>query len=296
MPTSFVFAPEFAPAIAALFGRAHSRPEWNLRLEEFRAALERSAASRFRDAQPPSRELAAYLETLHVEDLAVACACSKGNALAWEFFMAQYRPELYRAARAIAGDANGSELADSLYAELYGLTSRGEPRRSLFDYFHGRSKLGTWLRAILAQRHVDEIRRGRRTESIDDPDKDSPLEVPQRATPAEAGREEPDRSRFLALLQAVLAEALGALEPRDRLRLAYYYVDDLTLAQIGRLLDEHEATVSRKLDRVRKELRQRVDAVLREKKRLSDAQVQLCYEYAREEWPFDLTRALSTRE
>jgi RNA polymerase sigma-70 factor (ECF subfamily) len=210
--------------------------------------------------------------------------------------MAQYRPELYRAARAIAGDSTGGELADSLYAELYGLTSRGESRRSLFDYFHGRSKLGTWLRAILAQRHVDEIRRARRTESIDDPAKDPPLEIPNRATPFEAGSDEPDRARFLALLQAVLAEALGALDPRERLRLAYYYVDELTLAEIGRLLGEHEATVSRKLDRVRKELRQRVDAVLREKKRLSEAQVRLCYEYAREEWPFDLTRALSTRE
>jgi hypothetical protein len=29
---------------------------------------------------------------------------------------------------------------------------------------------------------------------------------------------------------------------------------------------------------------------------LSAAQLQLCYEYAREEWPFDLTRALSPGE
>ena len=42
---------------------------------------------------------------------------------------------------------------------------------------------------------------------------------------------------------------LDALAPRDRLRLAYYYVEELTLAEIGKLLGEHEATVSRKLER-----------------------------------------------
>ena len=296
VPIPFRFAPELEPAIATLYERAHVRLEWKLTREDFRAAVERSAASRFRDTRPSAREIAAYFESLHADDLALARACALGSAAAWEFFMGQYRPELYRAARAIAGESGGGDLADALYAELYGLTSRGESRPSLFDYFHGRSKLGTWLRAILAQRHVDEIRRTRRTESIDDPDSDSPLEIPDHSKRPEAGSDEPDRTRFLALLQAVLTEALGGLDPRDRLRLAYYYVDELTLAQIGRLLGEHEATVSRKLDRVRRDLRQRVDAVLREKKRLSEAQVRLCYEYARQEWPFDLTRALSTRE
>ena len=98
------------------------------------------------------------------------------------------------------------------------------------------------------------------------------------------------------MLQAVLQAALAALAPRDRLRLAYYYVEGLTLAQIGKLLAEHEATVSRKLERTRREIRKQVEAALRREKKLSDAQLRLCYEYAREEWPFDLTRALSARE
>jgi DNA-directed RNA polymerase specialized sigma24 family protein len=114
--------------------------------------------------------------------------------------------------------------------------------------------------------------------------------------PAAAGDgTDPERSRYLVLVQTVLAAALAGLAARDRLRLAYYYVDDLTLAQIGRLLGEHEATVSRKLERVRRELRKNVDGELRNKKRLSEAQVQLCYEYAQQEWPFDLTHALSSK-
>lgn len=208
--------------------------------------------------------------------------------------MKTYRPELYGAGRAIAGESQGRELADSLYAELYGLEERGGKRRSLFDYFNGRSKLGTWLRAVLAQRHVDELRRVRRVEPLDETD--DPLENPGVLSGVRGDAADPERTRYLALMQAALMEVLAGLAPRDRLRLAYYYVEGLTLAQMGRLMGEHEATVSRKLERTRREVRERVDSVLREAKRLSEAQLRLCYEYARDEWPFDLTRALSAKE
>jgi DNA-binding transcriptional regulator LsrR (DeoR family) len=89
-----------------------------------------------------------------------------------------------------------------------------------------------------------------------------------------------------------MLDALAVLEARDRLRLAYYYVQELTLAQIGRLMGESEATASRKLERTRRELRTCVERALRETHRLSDAELRLCYEYAAEEWPFDLTAAL----
>jgi RNA polymerase sigma factor (sigma-70 family) len=228
--------------------------------------------------------------------LALAAACSAGNSAAWDTFVAQYRPELYRAGRAIAGDSQGRELADSLYAELFGLRESEGERKSLFEYFHGRSKLGTWLRAILAQRHVDNIRRSARTESLDEPVQgNQDDERPRRevASPIANVKNDPERETFLAILQATMKSVLGALEPRDRLRLAYYYVDELTLAQIGKLMGEHEATVSRKIERTRRDVRKRVEASLRQEKKMSEAQLAQCLEYAREEWPFDLSTTLS---
>lgn len=277
-----------------LLRKAGAPPAWQLTQERFEQALERSAAQRFCGAEPRAAELAAYLESLHLDDLALACACSEGNEQAWEHFMEKFRPELYRAGRAIAGVSAGRELADSLYADLYGLVEREGRRRSLFDYFYGRSKLSTWLRAVLAQRHVDELRRAGRTQPLEEDSSGQVSQAPLRQPLAAAS--DPDRLRYLAFLQGALSEALAALEPRDRLRLAYYYVEELTLAQIGRLLGEHEATVSRKLERTRSEVRRQVDAALREKKRLSEAQVRLCYEYAREEWPFDLGGVLSAKQ
>src|SRR3984885_15618484 len=170
-----------------LLQKGSAPAEWNLKAERFRQALERSVAHRFGRApsgaatnatsnlpggvpsnthsstpshpSPDARAIQAYLDSLHAADLALACACSEGNPAAWDFFMARFRPELYRAGRAIAGEATGRELVDSLYAELYGLREVEGRRKSLFDYFLGRSKLTTWLHAILAQRHVDGLRR-----------------------------------------------------------------------------------------------------------------------------------------
>jgi RNA polymerase sigma-70 factor (ECF subfamily) len=310
-----------------LLQKVSAPAEWNLKAERFREALERSVAHRLGRApsgaatkassnlpggapsnahsntsshtSPDARAIQAYLDSLHVADLALACACSEGNAAAWDFFMARFRPELYRAGRAIARESAGRELADSLYAELYGLREVAGQRKSLFDYFLGRSKLTTWLHAILAQRHVDGIRRARRTEPLEEGEAGEPSSTNSAASlagSAAASSPDPERNRFLAILQVVLTAALDALAPRDRLRLAYYYVEGLTLAEIGRLVGEHEATVSRKLERTRREIRKHVEGALRQEKKLSAAQLQLCYEYAREEWPFDLTRALSPGE
>jgi RNA polymerase sigma-70 factor, ECF subfamily len=293
----FRFPPSLAGAVERCWLKAAAPVEWNLTCEQFEAALRRSVAHRFSGAPAPPepKAIEKYLETLHVGDLAFACACGAGSEAAWETFVAQIRKELYRAARAIAGDSSASELADSLYADLYGLRESQGQRKSLFDYFHGRSKLGTWLRAVLAQRHVDAIRRARKLEPLEDDAGRERSEVAasaSRASHAAAGPPDPDRAKYLSLVQAALAAALDSLEPRDRLRLAYYYADERTLAEIGRSLGEHEATVSRKLDRARRDLRHRVEAALRDGKKLSEAQIQLCFDYAREEWPFDLTLRL----
>ena len=282
---------------------------WTVSRECFAAALRRSAEKRFRGARVSSAELETYLRALHLEDLALACACSAGIEPAWEFFVSQYRLGLHAAARAIvrAGggrdEARAEELADSLYAELYGIGPTGSARqKSLFEYFHGRSKLSTWLRSLLAQRHVDALRASQRNVSLDADDGQLPEKFEPRTEPAPS---DPERSRYLARLDAALTKALAGLAPRERLLLALYYVDQLTLAEIGRTLHEHESTVSRQLERTRRLLRERVtESLLRgsaapdgqpPEPGLSLAQVELAFEYALEDWPFDLPRALAKR-
>lgn len=303
--TAFRFSEALAAAVERCWRRADAPPDWGLTRGEFDAALERSTGHRFSGASPGAKQVEAYLDGLHARDLALARACSAGNEAAWELFVAEYRQELYRAARAVTGKADSHEplareLADSLYADLYGLRESASGRKSLLDYFHGRSKLSTWLRAVLAQRYVDEIRRTQKTQPIEGEDGEERVDLAARAeTSVPSGAQEApldvERAKHMAILQAALVMALDALAPRDRLRLAYYYADERTLAEIGRLLGEHEATVSRKLDRTRRDLRRAVEAALRDGKKLSDAQVQASFDYAREQWPFDLTERLRSK-
>jgi RNA polymerase sigma factor (sigma-70 family) len=245
------------PLVARLYGRA-AAARWGVTIDQFHAALEVSAAHAFPDGPPASPRLRDYLSSLHVEDLALAIACAAGRDDAWDHFIREHRPGLYRAAEVIDRTGGGRELADSLYADLFGLRERDGVRQSLFRYFHGRSALGTWVRAILAQRHVDRVRIGRRLEPL--PEEDAPDAL---SSPAVATVPDPARPIRTSLVIAALKDATGQLDTRDRLRLGGYYVQRMTLAAIGRLMGEHEGSVSRHLTRIRGIVRDRVETTLR---------------------------------
>lgn len=271
-------------AVARLFARSGAA-RWGLAPELFAEAVQRSVAKRFADAAPATpAALDAFVESLHAEDLGLACACAAGLGEAWDHFVRTFRPDLYRAARAMGDEATGRELADSLYADLFGLGEKDGRRASLFRYYHGRAKLATWLRSVLAQRRVDLARAERKTTSIDDDDGGERVLPP--AAPAD-----PSRQQALRLAAAAVTAAVATLDPSDRLRLAYYYVHELTLAQIGRLSGEHEATVSRKLDRTRRALRTAIEAHLAAGG-LTAADVEDWAEVARSAWDAALADAL----
>ena len=255
-------------ALAEQLYRKANAERWQLPRAAFTAALETSCAKAFPAGQPPPHEVSRYLGSLHVEDLALACACALGDANAWDHFVVEMRPGLYRAADALDPSGGARELADSLYGDLYGVDQRGGARQSLLRYFHGRSSLATWLRAVLAQRHVDRVRTGRRIEPL-------PEDLP--AGPSSA--RDPDCVRFVAMLRTCLGLALARLVPAERLRLGCYYGQRLTLAQTGKLLKEHEATTSRQLARTRTAIRTDVEQQLRARG-LNDAQIARCFECA----------------
>ena len=273
------------PLLRQLFRRSGAE-RWKVPIEMFADALETSARKAFDDKLPASRELERFLESLHLEDLALACACAAGQDAAWDHFVREHRPVLYRSADAIDPTGCARELADSLYADLYGMASREGTRQSLFRYFHGRSSLATWLRAVLAQRHVDRVRAERRLEPL--PDEDSVALVA-----IEPG--DPDRGRLMTLLERALARGLLCLGARDRLGLGCYYAQDMTLAQIGQWLGEHEATVSRRLARARRAMRAEMERYLRVEEALDDRQIVECFESAMDDaGSLDLKELLAT--
>jgi RNA polymerase sigma factor (sigma-70 family) len=265
---------------------------WGLTLPRFAAALERSAGKRFNFASPWPSSVPEYLRSLCLEDLALASACMEDSEAAWEYFVREYRGYLRAVAGAITkggrSGADARQLADSLFAELYGLTDGKRGERSLLRYYHGRSALKTWLRAVLAQRHIDYLRESCRWESLDSGDGsgEEPKALPQHNISIPSI--DPHREKYAARFAVALEATLVGLDSADRRRLELYYARQMTLAEIGRSLGEHESSVSRHLDQCRRELRARVEEHLRRPPPLSDAEIALCFQYAAEDAPIDL--------
>ena len=230
---------------------------WGVTQAVFAQALDRSTAKAFAGRTPTPAEIERHHASLHLKDLALACACAEGHNEAWDHFIAEFRPALYRAADAIDRTGGARELADAIYGELFS--------KSLFRYFHGRSGLATWLRSLLSQRYVDRFRETQRLVALPDDEIAA-------ASPVAS----PDQSRFVGAMQAVLAAAIAALGPRDRLRLRCYYAEDMTLAQIGRVTRESEATVSRQLARTRRTLRDELTQRLKREHGFSESDIAEC--------------------
>jgi RNA polymerase sigma-70 factor, ECF subfamily len=257
--------------LASLYERAGAE-SLSVTADAFRAALQRALDKRFGGEAVSTAEIEDFLSGLHLEDLALAVACAAGESGAWDLFVRRYQAEMRRAATALGGATVGEEIADAAIAQLFGVDARGGRRRPLFEYFHGRSRLSTWLRSLIAQRHIDHVRTERRLSSLD--------AMEQREILLEAPAAEPDldSGRIGAAMRRAMMRAIERLEPRDRLRLACYYAEGLTLATIGRMLSEHEATVSRNLQRTRERIRADVEGELASELGMSPLQVRSCYQ------------------
>jgi len=199
-------------------------------------------------------EVRTFFLTLRVDELALARACAAGHNAAWEIFLTRYREKLYQSALRIAReDSAARELADSLYADLYGTSTREGQRISKLASYTGRGSLEGWLRTVLAQEYVNRYRRTKRLVSLD--------EESEEGIQFRAPEPDPVPAADPRLAQAV-DEALAALSAEDRTVLSAYYLDDRTLADIARILGVHESTISRKLDKLAKALRKQILAAL----------------------------------
>jgi len=262
---------------------------WHLAVDRFGATLAASAESALGASAPSRKEVEAYLLSLRLEDLALACACAEGNEEAWAHFVREVRPTLYRAAGALDPTGGARDIADSIYADLYGLQERDGVRWSLLRYFHGRSSIATWVRSVLAQRFVDRVRASKRVQPLGD-ENDGGVVLSVSGTPPD-----PDRGRYVESIRDAFGQSLAALAPKERLRLGCYYAQQLTLAQTGRVLREHEATVSRQLARTRRTIRKDVERRLREKGFNAD-ELQAAFDsVVRDAGPIDLGEMLGKK-
>lgn len=189
------------------------------------------------------------LASIRLDELVLARACAAGNDRAWEIFLTRYRATLYETAYKVAKeDSAAHSLADSLYAELYGVDGKGQQRSSKLLYYQGRGSLQGWLRTVVAQEWINRCRSSAKETSLD--------------AAVEAGREFPATAPEPVVVDDRVDLAVGmelaSLDGEERFLLASYYLDGRTLADIAKLQRVHESTISRRLERITSGLRKRI--------------------------------------
>ena len=206
-------------------------------------------------AHASAEQKADFCAGLRLEELALARACAAGNERAWQDFISRYRKKLRSMALHITRDsAHAAELADSLFADLYGVNARDGVRSSKLVFYTGRGSLEGWLRTVMAQEFINRYRKQKRTISLEEQTEEGVQFAAAIPDPPCASDER---------LEVATDEALAELSSEDRFTLASYYLDGRTLAEIARTLGLHESSVSRRLDRLSTGLRKRILAGLR---------------------------------
>ena len=202
-----------------------------------------------------SQQESDFCAALRLEELALARACAAGNEQAWQDFISRYRQKLHSMAVHITRDAaHAGDLADSLFADLYGVNLRNGVRNSKLIFYTGRGSLEGWLRTVMAQEFINRYRKQKKTVSLEEQTEEGVQFAAAIPDPASAADPR---------LEAATDEALAELLPEDRFTLASYFLDGRTLAVIARTLGLHESSVSRRLDRLATGLRKRILAGLR---------------------------------
>jgi RNA polymerase sigma-70 factor (ECF subfamily) len=244
-------SPELQSLAAELHGKCGA-DKFSLSCDQL-ASILTEVAHKYAAGSGPA-QLREFCVSLKIEELVLARACANGNERAWETFMARYRERLYEIGLQITREESAArELADSLYADLYGTVARQGARVSKLSSYTGRGSLEGWLRTVMAQEHVNRYRRQKRIVSLDE------------ETDGGAQFATPDPEPVAAVdprLESATDEALSALPAEERFILAAYYLDGRTLAEIARMLSVHESTISRKVDKLAKSLRKQILAGL----------------------------------
>ncbi|MEZ4453987.1 MAG: sigma-70 family RNA polymerase sigma factor [Nannocystaceae bacterium] len=209
------------------------------------------------DADALARHLAARVDasltidagvaSLEVADLALACACERGDPRAIAAFAATYRGVLRAAfARVSARGVDEEDLQQRLFQRLFVAEGERAPRIAGYS---GRGPLGAWVKVAATRLRIDVERKRS--------DKERPLEDEDaRLLDLASGDGELHflkahyRDRFKEAFQA----ALAALPPRERNLLRLTVVEGISATKIAALYNVDRATSKRWLVSARSQL------------------------------------------
>jgi RNA polymerase sigma factor (sigma-70 family) len=226
--------------------------------------------------QQPDRNPLEYISRLCLDDLYLAAACCQGDGDAWRECRERYFSYIRDFARRFVHERAAADVADQVIADLW--------QRGRFAQYDGRSTLKTWLGAVVAHAAINAGKLERRMTTLE------PGTMESRSQSI-GGAEDEDTHRLFATL---VTRAVGELEPDAKVLLLLYYEQGLTLDEMVSVLGTSKATLSRRLDRLRRGLREAIEASAQQELRVDSVGLREQLDFARLE--FDLEAALGGSE
>ena len=256
------------------------------------------------DPNTSDADIAKFIDEMQADDLCLIIACERGDDSAWNDLVERFTATVRSAARAASANEDAAEdLAQSIWAELYGLRKKsdGTPASKL-AYYSGRGSLAGWLRAVVGQLAVDVFRKqSRLVQTEEDADLDrlaKDANVPD-GHAVMAGIPNPEESISTRYAQADMQQALNhavqELTAEDRLLVKLYYFDNLRLREAGAVLGVHEATASRRLTRIQSDLRKRVTKILVDERGWTPAETEKSFAEVAQHLDTDIETLLAQR-
>jgi len=185
------------------------------------------------------------IDTLAVEDLFLAFACSRGDRKALDGFEREMRKDLDAAfVKMHVPPSQRDDARQQLWEKLF----VGPPRPRILDY-SGRGRLRFWFRVALLRSLIDELRSARRNvEVLND---DIVLGAPAAGSDPEL---EHLKTVYHKEVAAAFEETVSALSPEDRNVLRSYYARQMTIDEIAAAFGIHRATAARRVNGARERL------------------------------------------
>ena len=201
---------------------------------------------------------------LDLPTLYIACACLRDDAGALAAFERAYLSKIPEFLSRITNDpASIDEICQLLRIKLFVGDGTTPPRITAYV----RGSFMAWLRVVVCRLAIDYMRA-----------RDRPmLGLDEQMLEPRALASDPAMSlikeQYRAQVSAMFGAALAALSPGDRTMLRLCFLDDLGLAEIGRIFHVSKSAVSRRLARCRASLLADVKRRLRAELRLNTAEI-----------------------
>ncbi len=175
----------------------------------------------------------------------------KGDETAFEVLFKKYRDQV---ARLVYSISKQESLVDDVVQEVFLLVYRHLPK------FRQQAAFKTWIYRITFNETLRQLNKSKKWQPLPEGEME-PANVPSTLVIFESG-DSPERVLIDGQKQAIVQNALKTIKPAHRAILILYYLEDLSVQEIGQILEIPEGSVKSRLYYARLNLKNALNPIL----------------------------------